>query len=106
MPKGSTFSTTFTYKISGTPVNLTGYTARMQGRQSHTADTAIISLTTENGKISLGGTAGTISLSLSAVETAAIEQFNLVYDLEIVSGGGAVYRLLEGIIVLTPEVTR
>lgn len=107
MPKGSTFSRTLTWKISNTPVNLTSYTARMQARTSHIATGApVLSLTTENGKITLGGTAGTITLNLTATETAAITQSSLAYDLELVSAGGVVTRLVEGQINLTPEVTR
>lgn len=78
----------------------------MQARTSHISGTAVLSLTTENGKITLGGTAGTITLSLTAAETAAITQSSLAYDLELVSAGGEVTRLVEGQIVLTPEVTR
>lgn len=106
MPKGSTFTRTLTWKISNSPVNLTSYTARMQARTSHISGTAVLTLTTENGKITLGGTAGTITLSLTAAETAAITQSSLAYDLELVSAGGEVTRLVEGQIVLTPEVTR
>jgi hypothetical protein len=106
IPKGSTFTYPLTYKVSNSPVNLTGYTARMQARQSHTSSSVVIELTTANSKISLGGTAGTITLSLTAGETAAITQSSLVYDLELVSGGGEVTRLLEGSLILTPEVTR
>lgn len=106
MPKGSTYSETFTYKIDGNPVNLTGYTARMQARQSHTSSSTVLNMTTENGKISLGGTAGTITLNLTATETAAITQTQLVWDIELVSAGGQVQRLIEGSIILTPEVTR
>jgi hypothetical protein len=106
MPKGSTFSRTLTWKISGSPVNLTSYTARMQARTSHISGTVVLDLTTANGKITLGGTAGTITLSLTAAETAAITQSSLAYDLELVSVGGEVTRLVEGQIILTPEVTR
>ena len=106
MPKGSTFSRTLTWKVSGSPVNLTDYTARMQARTSHISGTTVLDMTTANSKITLGGTAGTITLSLSASETAAITQSSLAYDLELVSAGGVVTRLVEGQIVLTPEVTR
>ena len=106
MPKGSTFSRTLTWKVSGSAVNLTNYTARMQARTSHISGTAVLDLTTANSKITLGGTAGTIVLSLSAADTAAITQSSLSYDLELVSAGGVVTRLVEGQIVLTPEVTR
>jgi tRNA threonylcarbamoyladenosine modification (KEOPS) complex Pcc1 subunit len=106
MPKGSTFSRTLTWKISGSPVNLTDYTARMMARTSHISGTVVLDMTTSNGKITLGGTAGTITLSLSAADTAAITASSLSYDLELVSVGGVVTRLVEGQIVLTPEVTR
>jgi hypothetical protein len=106
MPKGSTFSRTLTWKVSGSAVNLTNYTARMQARTSHISGTAVLTLTTENGKITLGGAAGTITINLTATETAAITQQSLAYDLELVSAGGVVTRLVEGQIVLTPEVTR
>jgi hypothetical protein len=106
MPKGSTFSRTLTWKISGSPVNLTNYTARMQARTSHISGTVVLDMTTANSKITLGGTSGTITLSLTASETAAITAQSLSYDLELVSVGGVVTRLVEGQIVLTPEVTR
>ena len=106
MPKGSTFSRTLTWKISGSPVNLTDYTARMQARASVTSATVVLDLTTANSKIVLGGTAGTITITVSAADTAAITQQSLAYDLELVSAGGVVTRLIEGQIVLSPEVTR
>ena len=106
MPKGSTFSRTLTWKISGSAVNLTDYTARMQARASVTSATVVLDLTTANSKIVLGGTAGTITITVSAADTAAITQQSLAYDLELVSAGGVVTRLIEGQIVLSPEVTR
>jgi hypothetical protein len=106
MPKGSTFSRTLTWKISGSAVNLTNYTARMQARASVTSATVVLDLTTANSKIVLGGTAGTITITVSATDTAAITQQSLAYDLELVSAGGVVTRLIEGQIVLSPEVTR
>jgi len=106
MPKGSTFTRTLTFKTNGTPVDLTNYTARMQARTSHVSGTTVLDMTTANGKIILGGTAGTVILSLSASETAAITQTSLAYDLELVSAGNTVTRLVEGQIILTPEITR
>jgi hypothetical protein len=106
IPKGSTFSRTLTWKVSGSAVNLTNYTARMQARSSVNSGTVVLDMTTANSKITLGGTAGTITLILSASETAAITQNTLAYDLELVSAGGVVTRLVEGQIILTPEVTR
>lgn len=88
------------------PVNLTGYTARMQIRRSKTASTTVASLTTENSRIALGGTSGTITFSMSATDTALLEPSQYVYDLEVESAGGVVTRLLEGLVVVSGEVTR
>jgi len=88
------------------PVNLTGYTARLQIRETVEATDTLLSLTTENGGITLGGTAGTITLLASATATAALDFVNAVYDLEVISGSGVVTRLLHGTVTLSKEVTR
>ena len=84
--QGSTFTRQLTWNDSaGSAVDLTGYTARMDVRTSiDAAGAAVLSLTTENGRIVLGGTAGTINLSAEATATQAIESGNYVYDLELV----------------------
>jgi hypothetical protein len=88
-------------------VNLGGYTARLNVRETYSSASAILTLTTENNGITLGGAAGTITLTASATTTAALTApFSGVYDLELVSGGGVVTRLLEGVATVSPEVTR
>lgn len=106
--QGATLSLVATWKDqAGTAINLTGYTARLNVRETYASGTAILTLTTENGGITLGGSAGTITLSASATTTAALTApFSGVYDLELVSGGGVVTRLLEGAATVSPEVTR
>lgn len=88
-----------------TAYNLTGHTARMHLRREVTSTTIIISLTTENGRIVLGGAAGTITLLLTDELTATIP-YDCVYDLEIVSNAGEVFRVIRGAVRLNPEVTR
>lgn len=88
------------------PVNLTGFTARMQIRETVESTTVLHSLTTENGGITLGGAAGTIALTISASDTAAFTFDTAVYDLEVVSGGGIVTPVASGTVTLTDEVTR
>lgn len=88
------------------PVDLTGYTARMQLRASAAADAVLLDLTTENGGITLGATDGTITCTASAAQTAALAFSTAVYDLELVDGDGAVTRLAEGSVTLSREVTR
>jgi hypothetical protein len=103
--QGSTFTKVITYKNNGTAVNLTTYTARMQVRERHSSTATIVDLTTSNGGIVLGGSAGTITINISATATAAIYNKSYVYDLELVSGA-TVTRILEGKFIVTPEVTR
>ena len=108
IPQGATFSRVIRYrdKDSGSNINLTGFTARMQLRPTAASATTTLSLTTENTRITLGGTAGTITLSISATDTAAIAAGRYVYDLELVSAGGIVTRLLQGVVTVSANVTR
>jgi hypothetical protein len=104
--RGATFSEQIEWKDeSGTPVNLTGFTARLHMRETLEAADPFLTLTTENGGITLGGLAGTIQLLASATQTTAISATSGVYDLELVSGAN-VTRLLEGLVIISPEVTR
>ena len=88
------------------PVDLTGYTARLQVRETLAATTTLVSLTTENGGITLGGTAGTIELLIAPADTDDLTATRAVYDLEVISAAGKVTAILEGSIVLGMEVTR
>jgi hypothetical protein len=107
MDQGATFNRVITWQDSqAIPVNLTGYTARMQIRSEVDSSTAALSLTTENGRIALGGTAGTITLTVSATDTVAVTAGEYVYDIELVSGSGTVTRLLQGCFTVDAEVTR
>lgn len=102
--QGETFDRTLTYKTDGTAVNLSTSTARMQARTSYEAGSAVIDLTSGTG-ITLGGTAGTIRLQLSAAQTSALDPGSYVYDLEVVTGS-LVTRLMSGRVHVSPEVTR
>ena len=104
--QGATFSRVITWKNSnGTPIDLTNYTARMQVRSNYPSNTVILSLTTENSGIALGGVLGTITLAATATATAAIAANEYVYDLELITGSN-VTRVVEGSFTVTPEVTR
>lgn len=105
-------SSDFTAYTSGgsvqyyTPVALAGYTARMQIRASLTAAAFLLELTTTNGRIAIDDTLKTITLTVSAVDTAGITWKSGVYDLELVSAGGAVTQLLSGSVTVTEEATK
>lgn len=89
-----------------TPINLTGYTARMQVRPTVQSNTVLASLTTELGGIVLTPATGEIKLELSAAQTNALPAGRAVYDLELISGLGFVTRLVEGSFTVKPQVTR
>lgn len=104
---GATFTRRVVWKDSlGAIVDLTGYTARMQIRQSVRNPAVLVELTTENGGITLGGAAGTVDLLLTSTETAALTARAGVYDLELIDSEGIVTRLLQGAVEISPEVTR
>lgn len=102
--QGATFNLLLTWQINNVPVNLTGYTARLQARIDVDETDTILSLTTGAG-ITLGGAAGTISLDQTGTQTAILPAGTYVYDLELILGA-AVTRLVQGELLISPEVTR
>lgn len=88
------------------PIDLTGFTARMQIRATIN-DTAVIQeLTTENGMINISNINKTITITIPATTTAAYTFSTAVYSLEMVSSGGQVTPFCAGNITLVKEVTR
>jgi len=90
------------------PVDLTGYSARMQVRPDYASATVLVDLTVANGGITITAAAGKISLYISAADTSALAftDTTAVYDLELIEPAGDVIRLLRGSISLSPEVTK
>lgn len=86
------------------PQDLTGYTARCAIKDK-IGGTVLKSLTTENGGIAIDQTKKTITLSLSATETAALTWKAGVYELELVSPTGVVTKLYTGKVTVSKEVT-
>jgi len=103
--QGATFTTNFTVKTGSTPWNLTSYVARMQVRAAAGASSTLLSLTNGNG-ITLGGAAGTVAISVPATTTAGLIPGRHVYDFELESAGGEVWRVIEGKFTVKQEVTR
>lgn len=105
--QGATLKRTLTWlEPNKNPINVTGYTARMQVRATVDASSTILELTTANNRITLGGITGAIDLLVPATTTANLTPGLYVYDLEMVSGGGEVSRIVEGNFVVKAEVTR
>lgn len=94
------------YLQSYTPVSLAGFTARMTIRD-RIGGTTLLSITSgaPDNRIVLDDTNHTITITVSAVDTALLTFTKGVYDLEMVSAGGAVTTLFSGSVAVTREAT-
>jgi hypothetical protein len=103
--QGAGFELPVTFRPGGVLADWTGCTARMQVRPKLGSSTKLVELTTGNTGINLE-VDGHLTLLMPAMDTAALKFDRAVYDLEIVPTGAEPYRLLEGIVFLSREVTR
>jgi hypothetical protein len=104
--QGSVWSVVFVYlNPSDVAINLTGYTARLQLRQNYNSAAADLTLTTENGGISIVGATGIVTVTATDEQTELLEGGFYLYDLEL-SASGVVSRLVQGQITVAEQVTR
>ena len=106
--QGATFRRVITWKAAnGSPINLTGYSAKMQVRERVRDTDVVLECSTANGRITLGGVLGTITIvAQDEVTDLLAEMPKAVYDLELTSAGGEVTRLLRGSAEIIAGVTR
>lgn len=115
--QGATLDFELQYKDGDSvPIDLTGYSGRMQIRPTVASSTVLLSLSSSlqadgtglNFSGSNGSTSpmsGSIGLYISAVTSSALNFDTAWYDIEIQSGSYVV-RILEGQVKLSKEVTR
>ncbi len=107
--QGSVFDETVIWKDStGTAYNLTGYTAKAEGRKNKADSSTVVTFT-----VALGGAAGTIRLTLTAAQTRAFTFDKAFYDVEVSPSGAADLSVstdnicpFAGILVLDREATK
>lgn len=87
------------------PKDLTGWTARMQIRESIDDVTEILELLSPTD-IAITVNDAKIAVTISAAVTTALDFDEAVYDLELIDVAGAVTRFAEGLVTLRKEVTR
>ncbi len=105
--QGATFRLRLTLRSDSTPIPLTNHIGRMHIRHKVSSTDILYALTTSNGGMTLGGVAGTVDLFISDEDTAAFAFRQGVYDLELEdTTTGDVVRVLQGAVVVSPEVTR
>lgn len=98
--QGSSFSTSIALTDNdGVALNLTGYTGAAQIRKHYTSSNAV------SFSVAINVNTSEVDLSLTAVQTAAMTAGRYVYDVELTLGS-LVSRVIEGIVTVTPEVTR
>lgn len=85
---------------NGDLIDLNGFVANSQIRRWYTSLTAVSTFTTSINTIS-----SAIVLSLNSDQTSLIPAGRYVYDVEITDGLETL-RIIEGIVTVTPEVTR
>jgi hypothetical protein len=118
--QGTTFQLELIYKDSNqTPIDLTGYSGRMQIRPTVDSTTVYLTLSSslraDGTGLNFSGSGGTnppssgsIGIYIASCTSSLLNFTNAYYDLEIYSGSSCPYtvRLIEGQVKLSKEVTR
>lgn len=107
--QGATFRARLTVrnKATGAVVDLTGYQVRMQFRQEVVSTTPLLDLdNATKGGITVTPLGGQIDILVTATQTAALTVSSAVYDMEIESPLGEVWRIIQGRAEISKEVTR
>jgi hypothetical protein len=98
--QGTDFLTTITLTDDdGDPIDLSNYSGAGQIRKYYTSSNAVnFSVTADEF--------GVVSLSLSSAVTNTIPYGRYVYDVELTDQANQVSRIMEGLVTVTPGVTR
>lgn len=106
LDQGSDLTLTVSTTGADGTVDLTGYEAAMQVRANHYADRAADTLTTKNGRLSIDAASGKITATFPHAVTEKYPAPECVYDIELISPDDKIFRVLEGKILVSREVTR
>jgi hypothetical protein len=104
--QGSRFELPINVTESGVTKDLTNWTARMQIRQFKDSATVLADYTILNGRITVNGPTGRVTVLVPASVTDGYEWGDGVYDLEIVAPDGDAIRIMEGTVSFSKQVTR
>jgi hypothetical protein len=100
--QGSTFSVDLDLTDeNGDILSLDGFTANSQLRKWYTASNSTAFSTSVNAA------SGQVTLTLTANQTGSLTAGRYVYDVELTeTSTNAISRVVEGIVTVTPQVTR
>lgn len=104
MDQGSDFNNiiNLTDDVTNAHINLASYSARSQMRRSYYSTNATANITctiTDPAN-------GEITMTMTAANTSNIKAGRYLFDLETTSPANKTSRVLEGIITVTPQITR
>jgi hypothetical protein len=101
--QGTDFNTSITVTDdNGNVQDLTGYTGVAQVRKHYNSVTS----TDFNVAFGTPRSTGVIVLTLGRTATSALESGRYVYDVELTTSSNTTTRLIEGMVTVTPQVTR
>lgn len=102
--QGVDFELPLVFSNGGVPMNLVGYSFRMQIRDYE--GVVIFDGSTSNGKLLLNTSNSTLTINISSAETSSFNFEFAKYDLEMVTPTSKVTRIIQGEVNLSKEVTR
>lgn len=107
LEQGAKFAFSIIAKNSdGTIMDLTGYSGKLQVRSSVESAVVLLEASTANGRISIDGPLGKVTVTIGGDVTGPLTWTASVYDLEVSNSASNVIRLMEGFAYLSLEVTR
>jgi hypothetical protein len=99
--QGSSFSTSINITdTSDQSIDLTGYVGAAQMRKHYTSSNST------PFTVTVVPSDGVVRLALTANTTTNLVAGRYVYDVELTDGNGTISRIVEGIVTVTPNVTR
>lgn len=103
LDQGTTFETSIALTNDDqTAINITGYSFASQIRKSYYSTNAVANLAVSV----VDASTGNVKLSMTSANTANVKAGRYLYDLVMTDTGGVKTRVIEGIITVTPQVTR
>lgn len=103
--RGDTWTRTITWtEDDGTAIDLTGYTVSFVIGRGFNDDTAT-EYTQADSEVSVSAADGEVTITLSPAQTRALTKRVYQYELTVTSAGGVATTILDGLLMVEPEVS-
>lgn len=102
--EGATFVRTLQFADGAAPLDLTGYTAKLQVRADYETP-VLLELSTTNGRITIYGALGQVVWELTDEEAVALFWVQAIYDFFMTTPGGEAKKFLRGTVGFERRVT-